>query len=119
MTRLGRVFNYQEIYSTIARHAWGSGAIEQLSLNLKETFTNIKGLSYTNLKYASQWYRFYSQSDTIRQQVVGDLQMPELFGALPKRTKVLFQRIKSADFWRWKRKMMYIGGSKFVEFLQR
>lgn len=73
----------RDIVALKAQQSWGSGVIEQLSLDLKETFTNIKGLSYTNLKYASQWYRFYSQSNTIRQQAVGELQMPELFGVVP------------------------------------
>ena len=31
----------------------------------------------------------------------------------------LFAHLKSADLWRWEVRMMYIGGSKFVEFLQR
>ena len=66
-----------------AQHGWGSGVIEQLSLDLKASFVNVKGLSYTNLKYASQWYRFYSQSAIIRQQAVGELEMPEIFGNLP------------------------------------
>ena len=66
-----------------AKQAWGSGVIEQLSLDLKDAFPNVKGLSYTNLKYSSQWYRFYAQVDTNRQQVVGEIQMPELFGEIP------------------------------------
>ncbi len=45
----------------------------------------MSGLSYTNLKYASQWYRFYAESDdpVIRQQVVGELKMPEKFAFVP------------------------------------
>ena len=66
-----------------AQQAWGSGVIEQLSLDLKDAFPNVKGLSYTNLKYASQWYRFYAQVDTNRQQAVGEIQLPELFGEIP------------------------------------
>ena len=31
----------------------------------------------------------------------------------------LFAHRRSADLWRWKVRMMHIGGSKFVEFLQR
>ena len=42
------------------------------------SFPNVKGLSYTNLKSASQWYRFYAQLDTNSQQLVGEIQMPVL-----------------------------------------
>lgn len=66
-----------------AEQAWGNGVIAQLSLDLKDEFPNLKGLSYTNLKYASQWYRFYTQEDINRQQVVGDLEIPEIFGLVP------------------------------------
>ena len=66
-----------------AQQAWGSGVVEQLSLDLKDAFPNVKGLSYTNLKYASQWYRFYAQVDTNRQQAVGEIQLPEVFGEIP------------------------------------
>ena len=31
----------------------------------------------------------------------------------------LFAHRRNADLWRWEVRMMYIGGSKFVEFLQR
>ena len=31
----------------------------------------------------------------------------------------LFAHLNSADLWRWEVRMMYIGGGKFVEFLQR
>lgn len=62
---------------------WGSGVIEQLSLDLKDAYPNTKGLSYTNLKYASQWYRFYTEDDSFRQQLVGELAMPDVFGRIP------------------------------------
>ncbi len=42
------------------------------------------GLSYTNLRYVSQWYRFYAKIDgTICQQVVGKLEMPQKFAYVP------------------------------------
>lgn len=73
----------RDIVTLKAEQAWGNGVIEHLSLDLKDVFSNMKGLSYTNLKYASQWYRFYCDDKEIRQQLVGELAMPEKFGLVP------------------------------------
>ena len=73
----------RDIVTLKAEQAWGNGVIEHLSLDLKDVFPNMKGLSYTNLKYASQWYRFYCDDKEIRQQLVGELAMPEKFGLVP------------------------------------
>ena len=77
-----------DIVKLKAQQAWGSGVIEQLSLDLKDAFPNVRGLSYTNLKYVSQWYRFYTQVDTNRHQAGGEIQMPEIFGMVPWRHHV-------------------------------
>lgn len=55
---------------------WGDGFLKNLSHDLMETFPTMKGLSYTNLRYMKQWYLYYSQVDTICQQVVGKLETP-------------------------------------------
>ncbi|SKC19871.1 PDDEXK nuclease domain-containing protein [Dyadobacter psychrophilus] len=39
---------------------WGDKLIETLSKDLKEDFTDIKGLSSSNLKYCKRFYSFYS-----------------------------------------------------------
>ena len=81
-----------------AQQAWGTGVIEQLSLDLRDAFPNVKGLSYTNLKYASQWYRFYVQVDTNRHQLGGEIQMPEIFGMVPWRHHVeIISKCKDVD----------------------
>ena len=81
-----------------AKQAWGSGVIEQLSLDLKDAFPNVRGLSYTNLKYVSQWYRFYTQVDTNRHQAGGEIQMPEIFGMVPWRHHVeIISKCKDID----------------------
>lgn len=36
-------------------------------------FPDIKGFSVSNLRYVRQWYLFYSEKSTIRQQAVGEL----------------------------------------------
>lgn len=43
---------------------WGSGIVEQLSLNLKNEFLDVNGFSTTNFWYMKKWYTFYAGSDT-------------------------------------------------------
>lgn len=52
---------------------WGSGFLKQLSKDLSEEFTDIKGFSYRNLKYIRQWYLFYNAEPVIGQQLVAQL----------------------------------------------
>lgn len=56
-----------------AEQTWGSGIVEQLSLDLKDAFPNTKGFSTTNIWYAKKWYLFYSQHLIILHQVGGEL----------------------------------------------
>ncbi len=95
-----------DIVALKAEQAWGSGVLQQLSLDLRDAFPEMKGLSYTNIKYASQWYRFYNQGDIIRQQVVGEfgqqvideLEMPEKFAYIPWGHHIqIFAHSKSLD----------------------
>ena len=53
--------------------SWGSRFFEQLSMDLKKEFPDIKGFSYSNLKYCKQFYLFYTQDISIRQQLVGEI----------------------------------------------
>lgn len=53
------------------RHSWGDGFLKALSTELTRAFPEMKGLSYTNLRYVKQWYSFYSSA--ICQQLVGKL----------------------------------------------
>jgi predicted nuclease of restriction endonuclease-like (RecB) superfamily len=48
--------------------AWGSGFFEQLSKELRAEFPDMKGFSYSNLKYCKQFYLFYTQDNTILHQ---------------------------------------------------
>lgn len=84
----------RDIVTMKAEQAWGTGVLQQISLDLRNAFPEQKGFSYTNVKLMSQWYRFYNQNDTIRQQLVGelgsnrqqlggDLEMPAIFGKVP------------------------------------
>lgn len=66
-----------------AETQWGSGIVEQLSLDLKDAFPNTKGFSTTNIWYAKKWYLFYNEYLIKLQQPVGEIQMPTEFGAVP------------------------------------
>lgn len=66
-----------------AEAKWGTSVLKNLSLDLQHEFPHSRGLSYTNLKYARQWYAFYNSSQVNRQQLVGDLEMPEVFAYVP------------------------------------
>ena len=46
-----------------AEEKWGSGVVEQLSLDLQETFPKEKGFSSRNMWRMKQWYLFFSTSE--------------------------------------------------------
>lgn len=56
----------QEFYN------WGDKLIDQISLDLKEEFPEMKGFSTRNIKYCRNFYNFYSNS-SIRQQLVAQI----------------------------------------------
>lgn len=59
------LFNWQLGRDLVIRKAeerWGSGIVEQLSLDLQEAFPGIKGFSARNIWYMKQWYLFYTSA---------------------------------------------------------
>lgn len=81
-----------------AESTWGTSVIKNLSLDLQHEFPHNKGLSYSNLKYARQWYAFYNSLKTNRQQVVGDLDMPEIFAYVPWGHHIsIISKVQSTD----------------------
>ena len=44
-----------------AEEKWGSGIVEQVSLDLQAEFPQARGFSTTNLWYMKKWYLFYTQ----------------------------------------------------------
>ena len=53
--------------------AWGSSFFEQLSKDLRKEFPDMKGFSYTNLKYCKCFYEFYTQDNLISQQLADEI----------------------------------------------
>lgn len=62
------LFNWQLGRDLVVRKAeekWGSGIVEQVSLDLQAEFPNVKGFSARNLWNMKKWYSFYSQNGQI------------------------------------------------------
>ena len=92
------LFNWELGRDLVVRRAeerWGSGVVEQVSLDLQNEFPDAKGFSTTNLWYMKKWYRFYASepSNEFLQQLVGELEglpairMGQVAGK-PQRTKL-------------------------------
>ena len=81
----------RDLVAMKAEQQWGSGVVEQLSLDLKDAFPGQKGFSSSNIWYAKKWYLFYNEQFTKLQQPVGEIKknpveetrMPEKFGIIP------------------------------------
>ena len=74
------LFNWQLGRDLVVRKAeekWGSGIVEQVSLDLQAEFPGAKGFSTTNLWYMKQWYQFYSAAIPKLQQFDGEFQIPD------------------------------------------
>ena len=59
-----------------AEERWGTGVVEQVSLDLKREFPDAEGFSTSNLWYMKKWYLFYTNQKSIEklQRGIGELQ---------------------------------------------
>ena len=60
------LFNWQlgrDLVQKKAEERWGSGVVEQISLDLKKEFPEDEGFSARNLWYMKKWYVFYVQEN--------------------------------------------------------
>ena len=72
------LFNWQlgrDLVERKAEEKWGTGVVEQLSIDLQAAFPKSKGFSTTNLWRMKQWYLFYSTEREKLPQLVGELQL--------------------------------------------
>lgn len=53
----------RDLVTRKAEEKWGSGVVEQLSLDLQETFPKEKGFSSRNMWRMKQWYLFFSTTE--------------------------------------------------------
>ena len=59
------LFNWQlgrDLVQKKAEERWGSGVVEQVSLDLKREFPDSTNFSVRNLWYMKQWYLFYAEN---------------------------------------------------------
>ncbi len=71
------LFNWQLGRDLVMRRAeekWGSGIVEQVSLDLQNEFPKAKGFSARNLWNMKKWYEFYTQNSQILQQLVAEFE---------------------------------------------
>ena len=57
------LFNWQlgrDLVQRKAEERWGTGVVEQVSLDMKREFPNADGFSTSNLWYMKKWYLFYT-----------------------------------------------------------
>lgn len=73
----------RDLVTLRAESRWGAGVVKQFALDMRETFPDSTGFSYSNVKYMKQWYSFYNERVIKSQQVVGQLDMPAVFGRVP------------------------------------
>lgn len=97
------LFNWQLGRDLVIRKAeekWGSGIVEQVSLDLQEAFSESKGFSPSNLWRMKQWYLFYAQSAEKLAQLGRELQMSDLQGGkkLPQLAGEIHDRIISLQY---------------------
>ena len=62
------IFNWtlgRELVLRKAEEKWGSGIVEQVSLDLKNEFPASKGFNATNLWNMKKWYSFYAENEQI------------------------------------------------------
>ena len=63
----------QDIVARQMETTWGSGFLKQLSDDLRSEFPELTGFSERNLLYIKRFYQFYSQNESIPQQLVAKL----------------------------------------------
>lgn len=69
----------RDLVTLKAEKRWGSGVVEQLSLDLQEAFPKAKGFGTTNLWAMKKWYLFFSSTEAAEKlhQAGGELQLPD------------------------------------------
>ena len=63
----------KDIVALKAASKWGSGILQQLSIDLQQMFPEETGFSYRNIRYIKQWYSFYYEQIINHQQPVGEI----------------------------------------------
>lgn len=119
------LFNWQLGRDLVIRKAeekWGSGIVEQVSLDLQEAFSESKGFSPSNLWRMKQWYLFYAQSAEKLAQLGRELtasqklaQLGREISDVPSSTNDSIAFPKYFAFVPWKHHVAIVSKCKSVE----
>ena len=63
----------RDLVALRAEERWGAGAVKQFALDMRQSFPNETGFSFTNVKYMKQWYSFYFERIKKGQRVIGQI----------------------------------------------
>ena len=73
----------RDLVALRAEERWGAGVVKQFALDMRQAFPDMTGFSDTTVKYMKRWYLFYYERVIKGQQLVDQLEMPEVFGKIP------------------------------------
>ena len=78
----------RDIVQKKAESRWGSGVVNQLCLDLKAAFPDVRGFSGRNLYYMKEWYEFYMTDDEHKQilhqlgaEIVSEDKLSDILGS--------------------------------------
>jgi len=79
----------RDLVAMRAEERWGAGVVKQFALDMRQSFPEMKGFSYSNVKYMRQWYLFYYERVKKGQQVAGQIPEVEIGQQLVDQIEVL------------------------------
>ena len=108
------LFNWQlgrDLVTRKAEEQWGTGVVEQLSMDLQAAFPESKGFSTTNLWYMKKWYEFYSTQDAIEKlhQLGGEIDESQIIPSYGTKYPSIF------SFVPWRHHVEIISSCKTIE----
>lgn len=108
------LFNWQlgrDLVTRKAEEQWGSGVVEQLSMDLQAAFPESKGFSTTNLWYMKKWYEFYSTQDAIEKlhQLGGEIDESQIIPSYGTKYPSIFSYVP------WRHHVEIISSCKTIE----
>lgn len=86
----------RDIVALKAESKWGTGVLQQLSLDLRKMFPGETGFSYRNIRYMRQWYLFYYEQVTKWQQVAAKITTENLAPTWCRNLAASFCQIRDA-----------------------
>ena len=89
------LFNWElgrDLVQKKAEERWGTGVVEQISIDLQREFPDSEGFSVRNLWYMKQWYLFYNKGDIKMHQLGAEIENSKLYHAGRELTNTKLQQ---------------------------